>query len=79
MRGSFFFIKKFKKFRIVKFHDHIWYQHEECIKMSTNKPMFGLVVLEIACDIVIKSDIPGPLKPVVCMKRIKIMYPHSYP
>ena len=43
--------------------DHIWNQHGNCIKtktiegtlikMSTNKwqPMFGPVVLEIACDI----------------------------
>ena len=36
-----------KNVKIVTFHAHIWNQHEKCIKMSTNKPMFGPVVLEI--------------------------------
>ncbi len=33
----------------VTFHVHIWNQNEKCIKMDTYKPMFGPVVLEIAC------------------------------
>ena len=38
----------FKNFKILTYYSHIWYQYEKCIKMSTSKPMFGLVVLEIA-------------------------------
>ena len=33
----------------------IWYQHGKCIRMSTNKPIFGPVVLEIAWDIFINK------------------------
>ncbi len=39
----------YKKVRNGNCHDHIWNQHEKCFKMSTNMPMFGPVVLEIAC------------------------------
>ena len=41
----------FNNFRIVTYFDHIWNQHWKCINMSTNKPMFGPVVLEVFCDI----------------------------
>ena len=37
-----------KNFQIVQFQVHIWNEHVKCIKMSTNKPVFGPVVLEIA-------------------------------
>ena len=30
------------------FHRHIWMQRVKCIQMSTNKPSFGPMVLEIA-------------------------------
>ncbi len=50
-----FFQKIFKNFRIVKYCIHIWHKHGKCIKMNTNKPMFGPVVLEIACDIFINK------------------------
>ena len=30
------------------FHCHIWMQRVKCIQMSTNKPSFGPMVLEIA-------------------------------
>jgi hypothetical protein len=43
--------KNFKNFKIVDFHGHIQNQHEKWIKMSTNKPSIGAVVLEIALDI----------------------------
>ena len=36
-----------QKITIINFHCHIWNQHEKCIKMSTNKPSIGAVVLEI--------------------------------
>ncbi len=44
-------------FRNVVFNAHICIQNKNCIKMSTNMPMFGPVVLEIACDsfIIIRS------------------------
>ncbi len=42
-----------QNFKIGKTYAHIWNQHRKCIRMSTNMPMFGLVVLEIACDIFI--------------------------
>ncbi len=48
---------KLKKIGIVQNYVHIWNQPEICIKMSTNKPMFGPVDLEIACDILYKQDI----------------------
>ncbi len=41
----------FKKIQIIKFHVYIWNQQRICIKMSTNKPMFGPVVLEISCRV----------------------------
>ena len=31
---------------MVKYYAHIWNQHQKCIRMSTNKPMFGPVVFE---------------------------------
>ena len=40
-----------QKFNNVTFHVHIQNQHEKCIRMKTNKPTFGPVVLEIAGDI----------------------------
>ena len=46
--GTFFPKKIFKNFRIVKCWADIWNQHEKCIKMNTNMPMFGPVALEIA-------------------------------
>ncbi len=60
----FLYRKILKNFRIVKYCAHIWNQHEKWIKTSTNKPMFGPVVLEIACGIFIKKDISS-LKHVV--------------
>ena len=43
-----FFVKKiFKNFGILKDYGHIWNQHGKYIKMSTNMPQFGPVVLEI--------------------------------
>ena len=50
--------KIFKNFRIVKYCGHIWNQDRKCITMSINNPVFGPVVLEIACDISIQDDIP---------------------
>ncbi len=52
-RKLFTNFKIFQNFTISKYCIHIWNQHGKCIKMSTNMPMFGLVVLEIVCDIVI--------------------------
>ncbi len=43
--------KNIQNYIIGKNHMPIWNQNRKCIKMSINKPMFGLVVLEIACDI----------------------------
>ncbi len=31
----------------IAYYTHIWNEHGKCITMSTNKPMFGPVVLEI--------------------------------
>ncbi len=53
--GVEIFHKIFKNFRNFIFHVHIWNQHEKYIKMDTNKPMFGPVVLEIACDIFVNK------------------------
>ena len=39
-----------KKFKNSIFHCYIWIQHEKCIKMSTNKPSIGAVVLDIAIE-----------------------------
>ncbi len=48
LHGFFiFFMKKYKNFRIGKFDVHICNQNRKCIKMSTNKPKFGPVVLDI--------------------------------
>ena len=33
------------------FHCNIWFQHEKCIQMSTNKRRIGTVVLEVATRI----------------------------
>ncbi len=33
------------------FYVHIWNLYGKCIRMSTNMPMFGPVVLEMDCDI----------------------------
>ncbi len=45
----------FKKFRNVTFYVHIWHKEGKCFKMNTNKPMFGPVVLRIACGISISN------------------------
>ena len=37
-----------KMLEIQIFIYHIWFQHENCIKMTTNKPSIGSVALEIA-------------------------------
>ncbi len=43
---SHFFKKIIKKFGIHVFHVNIWNQYDETfIKMNTNKPMFGAVIL----------------------------------
>ena len=48
-RRNFLFQKKKIDFQIFisNFHYHIWIQYEKCMKMSTNKPSIGAVVLEI--------------------------------
>ena len=52
----FLFVRKFsKKIKIVKSGAYIWNQHGKYIKMSTNKPIFDPVVLEIAYDIFINN------------------------
>ena len=43
-------IKMIKNVKIVKFHDHIWNHHENCIRISTNMPGIGLVIQEIGFD-----------------------------
>ena len=48
---------------------HILLQHEKCIQMSTNKPMIGPVVLEIACDIFVKETFSFRFEYVVCVKN----------
>ncbi len=52
------FFKVFKNFWNITFCIHICNQHENCIKMSTNMPMFGAVVLEIAYYIFINMIFP---------------------
>ena len=42
----------------------------KCIKMSTNKPIFGPVVIEIAGGIFINNTHFFPLKPIASMKSI---------
>ena len=44
------FFRKVSKIRIAKYCVHILNQHGECIKMSANMPIFGSLVLKIACD-----------------------------
>ena len=55
----FFFLnlRKFSKtwYKIVKLCFNFWNQHGKCIKMNTNMPLFGSVVLEIACGIFISE------------------------
>ncbi len=58
------FHKNLNILRNVTFHVHIWNQHRKCIKMNTNKPMFGHVVLKIACSLFI-TDLFFRLKYVV--------------
>ncbi len=50
-----FFQKNFKKLIILTFYTHIWNQHEKCTKKSTNMPIFGPAVLEIAFDAFINN------------------------
>ncbi len=45
---SFFFITKFS---IVKYDAHVWNRHGNYIKVSSNMPRLGPLVLEIACGI----------------------------
>ncbi len=52
------FSENFQKcLRIVKYCGHIWNEHGKCIKMSTNMPMFGPVVLKTIYDIFINKNI----------------------
>ena len=44
-----------RNFQNLDFHCHIWIQLEICIKMRTNMPSIGAVVLEITSWILIKS------------------------
>ena len=42
-----------KNVEIVEFHDHIWNHIAKCIKISTNMPGIGLVIMvmpEITCE-----------------------------
>ena len=32
----------------MEFHDHIWNQHDKCIQISTNMPVIGSQIREIA-------------------------------
>ena len=48
-RAPSFCSEYFQKFKNVRYGVNIWNQHRKCLKMSTNKPMFGPVVLEITC------------------------------
>ena len=57
---TFIFFKKiFQNIRKLKYHAHIWNQHGKCIKMSTNKPMFGPVIIAP------EQDMSFPLKHVL--------------
>ena len=38
-------------FKIVKFHDHIWNDHEKYIEISTNIPVIGSLFCEIAVKV----------------------------
>ena len=46
----------FQKLSKIKFSLPYWIQHEKCIQMSTNKPSIGVVVLEIAIQILTFSN-----------------------
>ncbi len=51
------FAENFQKhFRIIEDWSH-WNCHGKCIKMSTNKIMFGPLVLQIGCDVFIKKNL----------------------
>ena len=39
------------KFTILEFHDHIWSHHVKYIERSTNIPVIGSLILEIAVKI----------------------------
>ena len=56
------FIKMLQNFRIHKYREYIWKQHEKQIKMCPNKTMFGSVVLEIACGMFILQQDNFPMK-----------------
>ncbi len=61
LQFNYFTLKLIKKTtkqqnRNVTFYDHIWNQHGKSIKMNTNKPMFGQVVLEISSLITDSTD-----------------------
>ena len=58
-------VQKIKHLQISKFYDYIWNQRGTWIKMSTNKPMFGPVVLEIIYGISISTSSSHHSKPVV--------------
>ncbi len=62
-----FIRKKSKILRIVKYYAHIWNQNDKWITMSTNKSIFGPVVLEIACGILLSNVSSFHCKPVVGM------------
>ncbi len=53
-----------KTIRNFKNYARIWNQHGKCIKMSTNKPMFGPAVLEITFGIltIFKNEVPSLLQ-----------------
>ncbi len=57
------------KFSMVKYFAHIQNRLANCIKMSSNKPMFGPVVLEMICDIFIDMISSFHLKRVVCVQK----------
>ncbi len=50
---------------------------EKMLKMNTNKPMFGLVVLEIACNIFINKTylLISTLKPVASVETNNMFHP----
>ena len=41
------FFNFYKEIQNSHFHSHPWIQHENCIKMSTNKPSIGAVVSKL--------------------------------
>ena len=44
-------LKIVKNVRILEFHYHIWNQRDKCFQISTNMPSIGLIILEIAFEI----------------------------